>query len=211
MNQLILNGIIQNLAATRPFFYSEADFQHSLAFALKTAGYNVFLEHPVQTSTGIYYIDIILEDKGSYYPIELKYKTKVFPCSGLFCPFSLKNQGANDIGRYQFWEDVHRIEHILGTCRDKVAEGYVIMLTNDKKYWEIPSRPITTNDQRFRIHPGMNVRKVDWNNPSSTANRYPAFHLSANHIVPEWQPYSKAYNINHSPNCEFKFLTITVK
>lgn len=71
MNVSLLSAIISQLAQTRPFFYSEADFQHYLAMALRCAGYKVFLEYPVAK----YYIDIIVEDNGMYYPIELKYKT----------------------------------------------------------------------------------------------------------------------------------------
>ena len=217
MNASILNSIISHLAQTRPFYYSEADFQHYLAMALRYAGYKVFLEYPVLTPTGYYYIDIVIEDKGVYYPIELKYKTKKDLCSGLLTPYTLKDQSANDIGRYLFWEDVNRIEVILGQHYELFAEGYVIMLTNDEKYWKVPSRPVTTIDQYFKMHPGMTVNKVHWANTKSAPSynpghsNYPAFTLGRSYDVPEWNPYSKAYNSNRDPKREFRFLTIVVK
>ena len=211
MNVSILNSTISSLAHLRRFFYSEADFQHCLAMALSRAGYKVFLEQPITVSKDTYTVDIVLEDKGLYYPIELKYKTVKDVCAGLLGPCSLKDQSANDIGRYLFWKDVKRLETIQRNYPSRIAESYVVMLTNDKKYWEVPSQPCCTIDQLFRIHPGMCVNKVHWINmassPSYRSGRsvYPAINLANTYIVPEWNPYSRANNK------EFKYLTIVVK
>lgn len=214
-----LNRIVQSLAINRPFFYSEADFQHSLALELDRQGYIVYLEYPINGE----HIDIIIEKDGWYYPIELKYKTKAFSCPGLFgTTCSLKNQHARDLGRYDYWKDVRRIED-LKIAHDKIREGYAIILTNDSEYWteltndsEYWTRPSkNTIDCDFKLHTGMNVQDVFWHNipqkakndPDYVAGRttYAGFSLSKRYNVPGWIDYS---TVNRTQ--VFKFLTINV-
>ena len=203
-----LNRIVQSLAINRPFFYSEADFQHSLALELERQGYNVYLEYPINGE----HIDIIIEKEGWYYPIELKYKTKAFSCPGLFgTTCSLKNQHARDLGRYDYWKDVRRIED-LKIALNKIKEGYAIILTNDSEYWTATTATI---DRDFKLHTGMNVQDVFWHNipqkakndPDYVAGRttYAGFSLSKRYNVPGWIDYS---TVNRTQ--VFKFLTINV-
>ena len=210
MTAQILNSIISSLAVTRQFYYSEADFQHSLALALSNVGCNVYLEYPIHNE----HIDIILEDKGQFYAIELKYRTIALSYKGLLgTPGSLTNQDANDLGRYEFWKDVSRIEKLKSTV--KITEGYVVMLTNDDAYWKIPSGPsLKTIDRLFKIHSGMIVQNVHWTNIPAKASfnphykagrtKYGGFPLSKPYIVPEWIDYS------NPSGCQFQFMTIKV-
>lgn len=209
-----LNRIVQSLAINRPFFYSEADFQHSLALELERQGYIVYLEYPINGE----HIDIIIEKDGWYYPIELKYKTKAFSCPGLFgTTCSLKNQHARDLGRYDYWKDVRRIED-LKIAHDKIREGYAIILTNDSEYWTAPTK--NTIDRDFKLHNGMNVKDVFWHNiPQNAGNDpdfkagstiYRGFSLNKKYIVPGWIDYSTFIDPVDNRTQVFKFLTINV-
>ena len=213
MNVNLLNQIICKMSANRQYFYSEADFQHNLANALRRAGYTVYLEYPV----GGYHIDIILEDNGIFYPIELKYKTCLTRCKDLFNNnTTLKNHGASDIARYSFWQDVYRIEQLkVSLTGRKFAEGYVIILTNDNKLWAPKAQKGI--DQMFEIFQTNQVGTVEWtqtkNAPDYKAGNtwYKAFPLSKVYTVPQWNDYSTGVGgQNAKTKKEFKFLTITV-
>ena len=72
-----LNRILQSLAARRPIFHSEADFQHALAWELdnKAPGSEVRLEfRPFPEER--FYLDIWLRGAGEALAIELKYLTR---------------------------------------------------------------------------------------------------------------------------------------
>lgn len=213
-----LNAIVQSMASNRPFFYSEADFQHSLALALKANGYEVFLEYPVNRE----HIDIIAKKNGKYYPIELKYRTKSFNCSGLCNTMCiLKDQNARDIGRYDLWEDVKRIEYLRKGYQE-IGEGYAIILTNDLEYWTAPSSPRSelTIDRDFKLHKGMNVKDVFWHNiPAKVKNDpdyvagttvYKGFSLNKKYNVPSWIDYSTILDPKTNRPLLFKYLIINV-
>ena len=89
------------------------------------------------------------------------------------------------------------------------------MLTNDEKYWTIPSgRSLSSSDQLFKIHPGMTVNNVSWNNvkgaPSYIAGKmhYPYILLSNAYSVPNWNHYSNV--VNGQSQTDFKYLTLVV-
>ena len=45
----------------------------------------------------------------------------------------LRNDGVQDLGRYDFIKDIERIERIAAHVPQ--AEGYALLLTNDSSYW----------------------------------------------------------------------------
>ena len=210
MDAALLNKIIVGLSSHRPFFYSEADFQHCLANALMKYG-TVYLEYPLEGN----HIDIIFEQDGWYYPIELKYKTGGMECPDLFnSAMRLKKQGAADLARYLFWKDVYRIEQIKNKyTQANVKEGYAIILTNDSKLWT----PNSNNgiDQKFLLHPLMAVDNVEWVDTKDAPDyfsgnmKYRHFCLNNKYVVPEWTDYGNGYVYNQTKSM-FKFLMITI-
>lgn len=209
----LLTQIILGLSSNRPFFYSEADFQHCLAKALMEYG-PVYLEYPLD---GIH-IDIMLEEDGWYYPIELKYKTSTIECADLFNNTTrLKNHGAADLARYDFWKDVFRIEQLKKKyVNAKVKEGYAIILTNDSKLWKTPN-PKTIISQKFLLDTSTIVGFVEWKGTKDTPDyiigknkktKYLHFSLNKKYIVPEWTDYGSGYIYNQTN--KFKFLMITI-
>ena len=114
----------------------------------------------------------------------------------------LKEQAANDLGRYGYLKDIYRIENVLGTITDKtIKKGYAIILTNDNKYYKEPTISLKTIDRNFRIHErttSLNpfVNPINWTfkgqEPSWVEN-YPSFGIQ-NIPLFNWHVYSTQVN-----------------
>ena len=99
-----IHEAMSRLAASRPIFHSEADFQHALAWELhaRLPDMAVRLELPVHVPGKILHLDLWLAGPTGSVAIELKYKTRGLALSAGGEPFSLKDQSAQDLGRYDF-------------------------------------------------------------------------------------------------------------
>jgi hypothetical protein len=65
--------------------------------------------------------------------------------------FNLPHQSANDISRHDVVKDITRAEAMLA---DGYADhGCVLVLTNDRSYWQ-PTARADTIDAQFRLHEG---------------------------------------------------------
>lgn len=172
------NTIIQALsllAAANRVFCSEADFQFALAWELQRLlpGASIFLEKVVSVPFDTYYVDIVVESGGKSYYIELKYHTSTCNWHYGSSIIQLKNQGAQDLLRYDYLKDIYRLQNISKNCEEGVfAGGFAIILTNDRLVYDAPSSFKNTLDCGFRIHDrrGSRVSKypisglVSWNN-----------------------------------------------
>ena len=146
-----LPSLLEGLSRTRPIFHSEADFQHALAWAIheRYPDANIRLEYkPFPTER--LYVDIWVSGTENA-AIELKYLTRglEFDLDGE--RFSLKNQAAQAIHRYDVLKDIARLERIVSEVPETV--GYAVVLTNDSAFWKSPTRADTV-DAAFRIHDG---------------------------------------------------------
>jgi hypothetical protein len=96
-------------------------------------------EESLPTELQEMYLDIVVEKDGQFAIVELKYPTKIEPIKtkrfGDSKEFTdiLKNQGADNIVKYNFWKDVRRIE-LVKRRFSNVVGGFAFMLTNDKIY-----------------------------------------------------------------------------
>jgi hypothetical protein len=198
---------LEELSKKRPVFHSEADFQLELATHLSSKGFNVRLEKSY-SRVGIYKkieLDVELNDSIA---IELKYKTidRDFLNDGE--DYKLKNHGAQNLGRFDFFEDVRRLQS-LKNC-GKIKSGFVIFLTNDPLYWrKMIRRNLSSQfDMSERIIPSKS--QLTWlGNPSvgsvtSTrlGNHLPI--LIENEITLKWMKYSTLSNM------DFKFVLVEV-
>ena len=108
-------------------FNNEKQFQFELALELKdyfnSLGRSCQIHFEYRSEKGNHYYDLVLEENGEFCPIELKHKTIVHK--------------AQDLGRYDFLKDVERLEHFkMNNPNKKNDNGYAIILTDDKVYWE---------------------------------------------------------------------------
>lgn len=133
--------LLKSLALDRPVFHSEADFQHALAWHIHEVDRDarIRLEWPVewQDSGKRIYVDIYLPNRQV--AVELKYRTRKLEYEHEGEQFALRDQSAQDIGRYGFLKDIQRLEELSLSERTNVRVGFAILLTNDPLYWEKPS------------------------------------------------------------------------
>ena len=106
------------LAEQRPIFHSEADFQHALAWAIHEArpDATVRLEIPRDIDGRRAHVDIWVVD-GEGLAIELKYLTTALDTVVAGERFQLRNQAAQDLGRYDILKDLARASPPAGTSR----------------------------------------------------------------------------------------------
>ena len=195
------------LAEERPVFHSEADFQFALAWAIRErCGFRVRLEHPVPLPDEVGYVDIWTLASQSAAPVELKYWTRKHEIVTHGERYSLRDQGAQDLSRYDLWKDVARLERIID--EGAAPAGYMVALTNDRTYWNAGRSG--TIDAAFRIHEGRQVSEsLTWSRRAAagtTRGRESAIELRGRYVS-RWAHYSQA---TEGLGGEFRYLLLDV-
>jgi hypothetical protein len=189
MRQDILQLIRTALAQINKFFIREEDIQLYLAnyFIESRLFENVFIEYHVPSNLVInypwkdiknIYIDIVLEKNGRFYPIEIKYKTiaQALPLFvfGNSVNLLLGQHGAQNIGCYDFWKDIKRIELFEQTFSN-VNRGIVLFVSNDLSYQNAPLNQ-NVGYAPFSIHNGRSIPAntlLNWNGNLAVASGRP--------------------------------------
>jgi hypothetical protein len=201
--------ILDIIAKKRPIFHSEADFQHTFAWEIhqKLPNASVRLELPVQVKHQYLHIDIWIKNQDEVLAVELKYKTRGLSIQIDNEQYRLKNQSAQDVGRYDFIKDIQRLEHVASEQSNFI--GYAVLLTNDSAYWIKPASRDTV-DADFRINDGRILEGVfDWGANASDGtkkNREQPLELRNKYVV-QWENFSHPSPASYG---EFRSLTIKV-
>lgn len=195
---IVRNDVLAFLKSNEELLFNERDFQMHLATWLRNSANaydDVDVEYyvPWQELEGYVWeselrLDIVVKKDGRYCPVELKYKTK--RVERQLCRFDeqlhekvvvMKNQGAQDLGMYDFWKDVRRVE--LVTKRFKsVKGGLAVFVTNDPFYTK-GSKP-TSNNYLFSMVEGKHNIVKHWANPESTcAKSHPDFEVEREYSI----------------------------
>lgn len=203
---LDITKLMNDLASARPLFHSEADFQLALGLCIRDARpdervrmeYKPFLDERM-------YLDIWLPRTGV--ALELKYQTRKLYTSHEGEAFDLRDQGAQDIRRYDFLKDIQRLEKLLES--KKAETGFAVLLTNDHSLWTQPSDRGTI-DAAFRIHEGQTVTgTMAWSEEASPggigARRKEPIRLKGSYDL-HWQDYAGR---KEGRNRWFRFLAVT--
>lgn len=204
-----LGQVLSILAKKRPVFHSEADFQHAFAWEVhqELPAASVRLELPVQAKNRFLHIDVWVADQDAILAVELKYKTRGLSVRVGGEQYRLKDQSAQDLGRYDFMKDIQRLEQVVVT-RPNVT-GYAILLTNDSAYWVKPANHSTV-DTNFRIHDGRIIEGVlAWGANASDGtkkNREQPIELQGRYRL-QWIDYSHPSSARHG---EFRSLVAKV-
>lgn len=203
-----IKEVLKKLAAKRPVFHLEIDFQHALAWEIheQEPKCQMRLDFRVQWLHEPSYVDIWCKHKDTILAIELKYKTRKLHVEADGEAFDLKEQGARDIARYYFLKDIQRLERIA-IDHDKIT-GYALMLTNDPEYWNLP-RFRETNDAEFRIHQGATrTGELHWKpgTSSKTTEGREELSLKGKYFF-NWGFYSKQFE---KPYGEFRYALVRV-
>ena len=166
--------------------FNERDLQLYLSDKLKSSGHydDIHLEYHLPKGVNAKFdegyadweterpsIDIVLEIGSRFIAIELKNKLKSFSTNlSRFGESTnvqiLKNQAAQNLGRYQFWKDVKRIE-LLKQSYKNVLGGVALFLTNDGNYLNTTSG---ADYEDFSMEEGCkkggeNSKPLDWGSP----------------------------------------------
>ena len=139
MNDNFIEVILKILAEERPIFHSEADFQHALAWKIheQIPDCEIMLERPyTHNDNNRIYLDVFVKCKNTTYAFEMKYRTRKLTAIIGDENYNLRNQGAQNQGRYDFLNDVQRLENLVYGHNDIL--GYAVFLTNDPLYWKNP-------------------------------------------------------------------------
>lgn len=196
--------------------FNERDLQIHLALHLIGIGHfdDVDVEYYVPFEELDNYIwknklklDILLRKGSEFLPVELKYKTKKH--SRQLTRFGehlehqvnvLKNQGAQDLGMYDFWKDVRRVELVRNRFA-AVKNGLAVFVTNDKQYLNVSRN--TSNNYQFCMEEGHHDRIKRWKQPESTcAKTHPDFNLD--------NDYSIHWNHNTYEGVEFHYCIVEI-
>lgn len=198
---LVRRDVFAFLESNNELLFNERDFQMHLATWLRNSDNNyddVDVEYYVPSQVLDNYIwkselrlDIVVKKDGEYCPVELKYKTKKverkisrFDEDLTDDVVVMKNQGAQDLGMYDFWKDVRRVELVCNRFQ-RVKGGLAVFVTNDEFYTKGSKE--TSNNYLFNMSAGKaHSRQKHWANPESTcAKTHPNFEVEKAYSI-EW-------------------------
>ena len=197
---IVRNDVLAFLKSNEELLFNERDFQMHLATWLRgsaNAYDDVDVEYYVPKSELENYVwdselrlDIVVKKDGEYCPVELKYKTqKVERPITRFDErldnkvIVMKNQGAQDLGMYDFWKDIRRVE-LVRKRFDKVKGGLAVFVTND--YFYVKGSKPTSNNHLLSMSEGKHSTIKHWRNPESTcAKTHPDFEVEQEYHI-EW-------------------------
>lgn len=216
---IVQQDIFAFLESNEELLFNERDFQMHLATWLRKSANDyddVDVEYYVPKSELPNYVwdselrlDIVVKKDGEYCPIELKYKTK--KVERQISRFDeilddkvvvMKNQGAQDLGMYDFWKDVRRIELVRNRFA-KVKGGLAIFVTNDALYTKA-SRP-ESNNYLLNMNEGKHSVIKHWQNENSACakmNSYKSFEVE--------KEYSINWHHRNVDNIPFHYCVVNV-
>lgn len=171
LTEVVPEQIMEQLAQHRPVFHSEADFQHAFAWELHHAApeLDMRLEVPFRSATGNIHLDVLARSASVQIAIELKYKARALKTALRGEDFVLLNQAAQDIGRYDFFKDLSRLEAFVSGNPQRI--GYALFLTNDSAYWKAPAA-LTHGYAAFAMNEGREVSSsLAWGESASAGTR----------------------------------------
>lgn len=193
MNE-VLDSALSKLAALRPIFHSEADFQFALAWQIKLVDPDaaVRLEVPVTAGEKTYKLDLLFVQDGKRIGIELKLLRAPIILEHGGESFRLKDAAA-DLNRYDFLWDVMRLEYMIKNC--VIDEGYALALSNHPTYWK-PRTGKRTTDAFFGLEEGRVLAgELSWasHTGGTRKGREASIQLAnitpfAGEITPQWRP-----------------------
>lgn len=216
---IVQQDIFAFLESNEELLFNERDFQMHLATWLRKSANDyddVDVEYYVPKSELPNYVwdselrlDIVVKKDDEYCPIELKYKTK--KVERQISRFDemlddkvvvMKNQGAQDLGMYDFWKDVRRIELVRNRFA-KVKGGLAIFVTNDALYTKA-SRP-ESNNYLLNMNEGKHSVIKHWQNENSACakmNSYKSFEVE--------KEYSINWHHRNVDNIPFHYCVVNV-
>ena len=179
-----IRNVIAFLKEKRKSFVSEADFQFALAWEIQNLypDAKILLEYPVDFDKSMH-LDILVILNNKWIPIELKHKTI--------------EHGAIDLGGYNYFKDISRIEKVRKNKPLEFYKGYAIMITNFVNY----KKPPQNNNVAywdFRLEQDRKIKEnsvLSFKEKFKLAKDYSPIELE-NEYTFKWDIYSKENDNN---------------
>ena len=204
-----MDAILGSLSEDRPVFHSESDFKHALSWQIQQDHPSLRIRQEVGNlieGPDRRYVDIWLPDSGT--AIELKYLTRTGVIAQGDEEFRLRDQSAQDAGRYGFCLDISRLEGIIRS--ESARDGYAILLTNDHLYWN-PPRKLDANDAEFVLHEDREITgTLAWSpraGAGTTKDREESIEIRGRYTA-RWKEYSDPPGTGYT---NFRYLLLHVK
>jgi tRNA splicing endonuclease len=184
---------------------SQFDLRDKLAQHLKQLGYRVDTGRHVGTAK----IDIWAENSNDNesIAIEVRYKTASLQTMHQDKHVHLKNQGAQDVSRYDFLKDLEKVEHVVAGRPG--MKGYALLITNDHLYWNSPKKQDSV-DEDFLVYEERILNGIlSWRENASkgtTSGREAPIRLNGSYRL-NWQHY---LNLGEGKNKVFQALVVEV-
>ena len=188
------------LESNKELLFNERDFQMHLAIWLRNSANeydDVDVEYYVPNREIPNYewnseirLDIVVKKDGEYCPVELKYKTK--KVEHQISRFDemldkkvvvMKNQGAQDLGMYDFWKDVRRVEQVRNRFKN-VKGGVAVFVTNDQLYTKASRQ--NSNNYLLNMTEGKHSAIKHWQNENSACAKmksYKSFEVEKEYYI----------------------------
>jgi hypothetical protein len=203
MREILIQKITESINGSKKPFLREQDIQMKIINDLKNSQIeidNIFFEYNIKTNLlenlnypwvkdKNVFIDIVIEIKSKFYPIEIKYKTikqefnqNIFGENDLL--ISTEKHGASNLGCYDLWKDVKRLE-VIKERFVNVQNGIILFVTNDESYKRLPLNN-NVGYANFSIHEGRNIvagTVLFWNGELAIAESRPPFILNNNYFI----------------------------
>ena len=216
--EIVCTDVFAFLENNNELLFNERDFQMHLTTWLQNSANHyddVDVEYYVPWQELENYVwkselrlDIVVKKDGEYCPIELKYKTK--KVERKISRFDelldekvivMKNQGAQDLGMYDFWKDVRRIELVRNRF-ERVKGGLAVFVTNDVFYTKVSKS--SSNHYLFGMTGEVTRLKYKhWGNPESMcAKTHPNFDVEQTYYI-EWHS-------RKTDNVEFHYCIVSI-
>lgn len=200
-------GALSGLAARRPVFHSERDFQHALAWQIQVNYPQAEIRLETRPRRSVH-LDMFIRLAGMRTTIELKYPVAALHAAIGEESFDLPQQSANDISRHDVIKDVTRIE--AGLADGHADSGCVVVLTNDRSYWR-PATRADPIDAAFRLHEGRILEgTLGWAaraGHGTTVGRDAPLVLASRYTC-HWRDYSRV-TLTNGRTSQFRYLLIT--
>ena len=197
---VVRTDVKQFLDTNEELLFNERDFQMHLATCLRGTNHydDVDVEYYVPLSELNGYIwnnelrmDVLVRKGKEFLPIELKYKTKTVRKKLFRLGESvaeavevMKNQGAQDLGMYDFWKDVRRIEIVRKRFK-AIKSGLAVFVTNDPAY--LKAGRDTSNHILFSMTEGTHGTEKHWLDKNSTCCKtHPDFEVDKDYSI-HWE------------------------
>ena len=177
----------QFLDTNKELLFNERDLQMHLATFLRQTNHydDVDVEYyvPLSELTGYIWnnelrMDVLVRKGKEFLPIELKYKTKSVRKKLLRFGESvaeevevMKNQGAQDLGKYDFWKDFSSIKN-----------GLAVFMTNDPMYLQRGREK--SNHIELSMDEGSHGKEKHWLDKDSYCSKtHPDFEVEKEYSI----------------------------